>query len=216
MAAQFELYPGKLTQVNLLPANCKAGANFGCTSLLSGLTTNMDNGIMTAKTKEVIWNEDGGSENVNWEKHALHLTLIKELETVENLYVPRLPPEHHHDWADTTISVVEDKLSQPGGEGIETLPDMVAFIQRVFAESKAYGKTVVKVQMHMANYNFTDLFDGCVDSAFPAAALPTPCMFQSKPERHLNAQLNRKAALADFSNDDTVRDLTVTGPRVYG
>ena len=172
MAAQFELYPGKLTQVNLLPANCFAGANFGCTALLSGWMELMDLGLWTKDTKCLILNEDGGSENVNWEKHALIMMAIKHIETLDEIIVARLPSEHHHDWADTTISVLEAALDAPGSQAVETLPDMVHFIQQLFSKSKTYGKSAVRVKYQVASHNFSQLFDGCVDADFSRFGTP--------------------------------------------
>ena len=51
MAAQLELYPGQLTQINLLPDHVTSGANFGCTSMLSAMLELMDIGVFTAATK---------------------------------------------------------------------------------------------------------------------------------------------------------------------
>ena len=82
--------------------------------MLSAMLELMDIGVFTAATKTLILNEDGGSENVNWIKHALCMTIIKELERLQQLFVVRLPVEHHHAWADTTISVLEGALDTGG------------------------------------------------------------------------------------------------------
>jgi hypothetical protein len=65
MAAQLELFPGTLTLINLLPAHVTSGANFGCTSMLSEMLELMDLGLFTSSTARLIFNEDGGTENVN-------------------------------------------------------------------------------------------------------------------------------------------------------
>jgi hypothetical protein len=181
MAAQFELYPGKLTQINLLPAHCVAGSNFGCSSLLSGWCSLMDAGIWTQATSRVILNEDGGSENVNHVHHALCMTAIKEIKTLNEIFVPRLPPEHHHDWADTTISVLEGALDEPGFGGVETLPDMQHFIRQLFSQSKAYGDTAIVVNMQMANHNFSSWFNGHVDGAFGRFGKPHVWRYSRHP-----------------------------------
>ena len=182
MAAQFELYPGKLTQINLLPANVIAGSNFGCSSCCSGLCSLIDRGIMTPSTRVLIMNEDGGSENVNWVHHALSMTLIKEVAILDDLYVPRLPPEHHHDWADTTISVVEGALDAPGFDGVDTLPDMQHFLRQLFTNSKAYGQTAVVVNMQLANHNWSAWFDGHVDANFGRIGKPHVWRYSRHPE----------------------------------
>jgi hypothetical protein len=182
MAAQFELYPGKLTQVNLLPAHCFAGASFGCTAMLSAWTELMDLGLWTAETRRVILNEDGGSENVNWEKHGLFMACINELKTLEEIIVPRLPPEHHHDWADTTISVLERALDAPGQAPIETLLGMQSFIQQLYSKSKSYGQSAVKVHLQLANYDFAKFLDGCVDVGFANYGKPHVWRYSRNPE----------------------------------
>ena len=172
MAAQLELYPGTLTLINMLPDHVTSGASFGCTSMLSGMLELIDLRFFTANTRRFIFNEDGGTENVNWPKHALCMTIIDEVKTLNDILVARLPPEHHHAWADTTISVLEDSLDTPGSGGVETLPDMLAHIQHVFGSSKTYGQTAVKVQLQMANFDFWKFYDGCVDADFSSYGKP--------------------------------------------
>ena len=181
MAAQLELYPGTLTLINLLPAHVTSGANFGCTSMLSGMLELMDLGLFTSSTARLIFNEDGGTENVNWTKHALCMTLIDEMNTLDEILVARLPPEHHHAWADTTISVIESSLDAPGFAGIETLPDMQAHLQHIFTESKSYGKTAVKVQFQMGNNDFTQFYDGHVDADFSRYGKPHVWLYSRNP-----------------------------------
>ena len=96
MTVQLELYPGYRTLINLLPVRATAGANFGITSMLSGFCELMDLDLFTVDTKTVIMNEDGGTENVNWAKIAILIILAKELKTIDECIVPRLPPEHHN------------------------------------------------------------------------------------------------------------------------
>ena len=109
------------------------------------------------------------------------MTLLKELVTVDDLIVPRLPPEHHHDWADTTISVLEDALNQPGFCGVETLPDMIQFIRQLFSNSKSYGTGAVVVNMQLANYDFSNFFDGHVDGRFEGFGKPRVWRYSRHP-----------------------------------
>ena len=199
MAAQFELYPGKLTLISLLPAHCFAGANFGCTSLLTGITTLMDFSIFTTQTKRLILNEDGGSENVNWCKHALCMQLIKELTTLDEILIARLPPEHHHDWADTTIGVLEDALNMPGFKGVETLPDMQQFIRNLFSKSKSYGKSPAVVLTQMANHDFEAFYTGHVDADFSSYGKPHVWRF-SRCRTSLQPVAQYKQLIQDTGN----------------
>ena len=102
---------------------------------------------------------------------------------MDEIIIARLPPEHHHDWADTTISVAENALRAAGFGGVESLPDMVRFLTERFENSKAYGKTAIKVQMQMANFDFDGkFFSESVDADFSCYGKPHVWRYSRHPD----------------------------------
>jgi hypothetical protein len=110
---QAEICPGKQMSFNLLPPFLKNGGNWVATSLLYQLNSMMDAGLITEETTRGIINNDGASEYVCWVSLAMAKVILKNTHLREML-LTRLPPSHHHEYADTVLAHAGDFLGAPG------------------------------------------------------------------------------------------------------
>jgi hypothetical protein len=105
VALQTNIYPGKLINAFLLLPNLTTGANFGATSFLFSLCNMIKYGLITKETKTIMRGSDGGSENVAFTIHGVHMAVVRM--TKKELIWARLPPDHSHDYCDRYFSALQ-------------------------------------------------------------------------------------------------------------
>lgn len=160
VSLQANVYAGKLFHLSILLPSLETGANFGITSFLCGLVSMIQLKEVTRNTRCFMRGVDGGSENVNRASLGMNAFLVhcRRFDVVQQ---HRLPPSHSHIYlTDGTFSVIEQWLTGPGFAGCNTLPELIDYLQRKFANAKQYAEKRVEINVLIANFAFTKWFDG--------------------------------------------------------
>ena len=166
ISLQADVYAGKLYHLSILLPNLTTGANFGITSMLTGLVRMIQLGEVTDETRQFERGNDGGSEYVALAGLAMNSTLVgKGVRRFDNLVQNRLPPGHSHHWlTDGTFSVIEGWTTGPGFAGCSTLPELVTFLYKKFASAKSFKDKLVEIKVLLVNFAFVKWFSGHVNA----------------------------------------------------
>ena len=149
----------------LVMPHLKTGINFGLTTMLHGILNCMDRGKVTPSTRTYIHCTDGGSENPANLMHAMNYVLV-HYGVFDTVVWCRLPPNHSHDFVDRVFSAIETWLADMSWNGAFSLWELRDYLYQRFAhERSAYSNVNVAIDILLANYDFSQWFDGCVDES---------------------------------------------------
>lgn len=165
LSLQANVYASKLFHLSILLPSLVTGANFGITSFMCGLVKMIQLKEVTQRTKVFMRGVDGGSENVNHASLGMNCMLV-HLGCFDIVQQHRLPPSHSHIFlTDGTFSVIEKWMTGPGCAGCATLSELVLYLRKKFAASKAYSDKVVHLDVLLVNFAFTKWFNNHLNMA---------------------------------------------------
>ena len=163
---QADVYAGVLYHLSILLPNLTTGANFGITSMLTGLIRMIQLGEVTQETRQFERGNDGGSENVALAGLAMNSMLIsKAVRRFDTVLQNRLPPGHSHHWlTDGTFSVIEGWTTGPGFAGCNTLSELVDYLLKKFSSAKNFKDKLVEIKVQLVNFAFVKWFSGHINA----------------------------------------------------
>ena len=175
VALQANIFPGKLINGYLLLPSLRTGANFGATSFLFSLCNAIKAGSITRNTTMLLRGSDGGSENVGFTMHGVHINLVRV--TKKELIWARLPPDHSHDYCDRWFSAVEGFVKDAYAKGVNTIGQLL----RLLAD-KHKGSEYRNMRLHLSillcNYNFDAWLEGCLLPSDKVKGIKTPLVYK--------------------------------------
>jgi hypothetical protein len=159
VSLQANIFPGKLINGYLLLPSLRTGANFGATSFLYSICNAIKAGMITRETKSLYRGSDGGSENVGFTMHGVHINLVRA--TQKDLVWARLPPDHSHDYCDRWFSAVEGFVKDAYAKGVNTLGQLLRLLAEKHTGSE-YRMMKLHLSILLCNYNFDAWIEGCL------------------------------------------------------
>lgn len=131
-------------------------------------------GTLTRDTKIIMRGSDGGSENVSYTMHGVHVNVVRT--TRKELIWARLPPDHSHDYCDRWFSALEGWLTDPSASKCNTLHELISLIARKRPTS-AYNTMKLQLFVLLWNFDFDRWLEGCTNAS-SMTGIKTPLVWR--------------------------------------